>query len=74
MNAKQISTPSFWSRIVKFFSNWSQAIDYTIYEQTKERIMKEHPQMTAAEVDRLSEKELQKYMPEYYMYMHWPLM
>jgi hypothetical protein len=74
MNVKQISTPNFWTRIVNFFSDWSHTIDYTIYEQTKERIIKENPQITAEEIDRLSEKELQQYMPEYYMYMHWPLM
>ncbi len=74
MNTKQASVSHFWTNITKFFSHFNASIDYTITQHVKDRILEENPELGQEEVERLTEKEIQEYIPEYFMYMHWPLM
>ena len=45
-----------------------------VENRIREQVLEQHPEFTKDEVDAMTKQELKNRLPEYYMFMHWPMM
>ncbi len=72
MTVIQITLNNLWAKFQGIFRVWRETIEYNAMDYVKDQVKRENPEMTETEIEELTKEELQRIMPQYYMYMHWP--